>query len=222
MRRLILSILVSSLAWVLGAAEAPRDDAASPIFDGTSLAGWHRSNEPGHGSGCNWDVKDGAIRGIQDYPGAWGIIRSEGKYGDFELTVEVKAAGPFEAGIIVRSTGEGHGYLIAIHPSPGGDVGGITGSRFGDFRAPAAEWKKAWKKDDWNELRVAVKGQPPEIRTWVNGRPMAELKGAPTDPRVGAEGHVALKLGGPADCFSDPILFRNIRMRTEAKVEARP
>ncbi|MGQ9589981.1 MAG: aldo/keto reductase [Planctomycetota bacterium] len=186
------SILVAAAAAALGAAGERRASEAKALFDGKSLAGWRRANEPGHGSGCRWEVRGGAISGFQDYPGAWGILVTEAKFGDFELALEVKAGAPFDAGVIARATPEGHGYLIAIRPGPGGDVGGVSASRIGDVRFPPADWKAVWR-EGWNELRIDVRGHPPEIRTWLNGRPMAEAKGLPVDPRVGPSGHIALK-----------------------------
>jgi hypothetical protein len=184
-----------------------------PIFDGKSLEGWHPAHEPGHGSGCLWMVKDGEIRGIQQSPGEWGILGTAQRYGDFELRLEVKTEWPFDAGVLLRSTMEGHGYEVLLHASPGGDVGGIAASRIGDERVPGKDGLKAWKKDAWNEVRIEVKGQPAVIRTWINGRPTAELRSELKDVRVGPEGHVALKIHADESSFRSPILFRNIGIR---------
>src|SRR5688572_2602247 len=46
----------------------------TPLFDGTSLSGWHVSSKTGHSgaskntSGGRWVIEDGAIVGSQDIP----------------------------------------------------------------------------------------------------------------------------------------------------------
>lgn len=209
---LFLLLLPAAAAAPIGGPGERPASGAKPLFDGKSLSGWRRANEPGHGSGCQWDVRDGAISGLQDYPGAWGILVTEAEFGDFELALEVRAEAAFDAGVIVRATGEGHGYSISIRPGPGGEVGGVGASRIGEVRVPAGDWRAAWRKG-WNELRIAVRGHPPEIRTWLNGRPMAEAKGLPVDPRVGPSGRIALKLAGEEPCFGEPFQVRNVRAR---------
>jgi hypothetical protein len=201
------------IAGLLGAPGDPKEEGFVAIFDGKSLAGWQAANEPGHGSGCLWSAKDGAIDGVQQSPGEWGILATAKRYGDFELRLEVMSEWPFDAGILVRSTMEGHGHEVLLRASPGGDVGGIAASRIGEFRAPAKDWKKAWKRDNWNEVRVVVKGPSPEIRTWLNGSPMAECRAESKDVRVGAEGAIALKIHAGEDAFRKHIQFRNIRIQ---------
>ena len=157
-------------------------------------------------------MTDGAIEGIQEWPGAWAILATKDALKDFELRLEVKCDWPFDAGILLRSTLEGHGYEVMIRCRPGGDVGGIVGSRIPDAGVPAKDWKETWKKDDFNEIRVTVRGDPPEIRTWLNGKPMAEHKGKVKDPRVGPKGHLALKIHGEEKDFGHRAFFRNIRV----------
>jgi len=203
-------------AWILiaflAAASGPKEEDFTSIFDGKTLEGWHASNEPGHASGCSWSVQDGAIEGVQESPGEWGILTTAKKYGDFELRLEVKTEWPFDAGVIVRSSPEGHGYEVLIRSRDDGDVGGIAGSRVGKFHAAAKDWKKSWKKDGWNELRIAVRGEKPEIHTFLNGTSMADLRGEVKDPRVGATGHVALKIHAAEECFNQRVCFRNVRI----------
>ncbi len=58
------------------------------LFDGKSLAGWHKNPEKiGHGTGGIWQVEEGSITGEQDPPGSGngGILLTDKKFGDFEL-----------------------------------------------------------------------------------------------------------------------------------------
>lgn len=215
MRRVLCRVAAAS--WYLIVAGAALEESGMrAIFDGKSLSGWRRANEPGHASGCVWEVREGSISGRQEYPGAWGILYTEETFADFELAVEVKAEAPFDGGIIVRATPEGHGYLVTIRPEPGGEVGGIAASRIPEFHEAPSEWRKAWR-EGWNELRIAVSGQPPEIRTWLNGEPMASRKDLPVDPRVAGAGRIALKVAGEEPCFGEALQFRNIRVRQTEK-----
>ncbi len=205
--------LLPLAALLLGLAAGGDEGGFRSLFDGKTLGGWRPVNEPGHGSGTLWRVRDGAIEATQQWPGAWGLLVSEGKYGDFELRADVRCDGPIDGGLILRTTPEGHGYQVLVQPRPGGEVGAIAPSRIGEYRAAAPEWKKAWKKDDWNELRATVRGSPPEIRTWLNGTPMAQLRApAIDDRRLGATGHVALKVHGPNETLSNHVLYRNVRV----------
>ena len=202
------------LAGALWAAEVLKDkeEGFVPLFDGKSLEGWRAANAPGHGSGGLWSVKNGAIDAVQQSPGAWSMLATAKEYGDFELRLEVRTDWPIDAGVLLRTTMEAHAYAIPIQSRPDGDVGGIALSKIGDFQVPAKDWKKAWKKDGWNEVRILVKGNPPEIRTWINGMPMAESKVELKDARVGPAGHVALEIRGPENCFYNHVAFRNIRI----------
>jgi len=206
-----LLALLASAPWT---AEAPKEKGGgfTALFDGKTLDGWHTANEPGHGGGGVWRVKDGAIDGVQEWPGAWAMVATSKEFGDFELLLEVKAESPVDSGALLRTTMEGHGYQVLIHSRPDGDVGGIAAAKIGDFSAPAKDWNKSWKEGDWNEIRIACKGSPPEIHTWLNGTPMADLKVVAKDPRVGASGHVGFKIHGAEDCFNNHVRFRNIRI----------
>ncbi len=71
-----------------------------PIFDGTTLHGWHASAETGHSSvskhksGGKWLVQTNAIIGSQDVPGNGGILITDKQFGDFEIVLEIGADFP--------------------------------------------------------------------------------------------------------------------------------
>jgi hypothetical protein len=209
----LLAAMAGALVAAEGLKEKESEEGFVPLFDGKSLEGWHKVNLPGQGTSGTWSVRDGVLLGVQDWPGSWCMLASGKTYGDFELRLEVKTEWPIDAGILLRATGEGRGYEVPIESRPDGDVAGIATSLFGDFHRRAADWKKAWKKDGWNEIRIEAKGAPAEIRTWLNGAPMAEARVEVQDPRVGPAGRLALEVHGPEDCFSNKVRFRNIRIR---------
>ena len=74
-------------------AYAAPADGWIELFDGKSLAGWHKNPmRIGHGTGGNWQVEDGTITGEQDPPGSGngGILLTDRKFGDFELSIDLK------------------------------------------------------------------------------------------------------------------------------------
>jgi hypothetical protein len=198
----------ADLVWPL----LERDFGIVRLFDGTSLSGWRRRNRPGHGWGSVWAVADGAIDGVQEWPGALGLLVSARAFANFDLRLEVKTDWPIDTGVLLRTTGFGRGYQVTIHSRPDGDIGGIARDAAGDVLAPAKGWQKAWKKDDWNELRIVVQGSPPEIRTWLNGEPMATYKDDGKGEPLPDRGPIALKVHGSEDCFNNHVYFRNIRL----------
>jgi hypothetical protein len=86
------------------------DAERESLFNGRDLAGWHVNRKRvGHGTGGRWEVEDGAITGGQDPPGNGGLLFSDGTYGDFELSVEIRPDWGIDSGLFVRSTpGERH------------------------------------------------------------------------------------------------------------------
>ena len=89
-------------------------------------------------------------------------------------------------------------------------MGGIAVNEPAELRAPARGWRKLWKKDDWNQLRIVIQGDPPEIRTWLNGKPTATWKDDGKGDRPASRGPIAFKVRGDEDCFSNHACFRNI------------
>lgn len=186
----------------------------TPLFDGVSLNGWRRRNEPGHGSGAVWAVSDGAIDGVQEWPGSWGMLATRRAFGDFELRLEIKTEWPIDTAILLRETRGGNAYQVTIHCRDDGDVGGIAAHKFADFHVKAEGWKKCWKKDDWNKLRVVIQHNPPTIRTWLNGQAMADYRNEAKEKRLPDRGPIAIKIHGADDAFSNHVYFRNLHVLT--------
>ena len=92
-----------------GANAAPADGWIE-LFDGKSLAGWHKNPmKIGHGTGGNWQVEDGSITGEQDPPGSGngGILLTERKFGDFELLIDLKPDWGICSGLFLRGNERG-------------------------------------------------------------------------------------------------------------------
>jgi len=198
----------ADLVWPL----LERDFGVVRLFDGTSLDGWHRRNRPGHGWGSVWAAADGAIDGVQEWPGALGLIATRRAFASFDLQLEVKTDWPVDSAVLLRLAGFADGPQVTIHCRPDGDVGGIATGETAEPRVAAKGWKKLWKKDDWNQLRIRVEAQPPTIRTWLNGAPVATYT-HPTAEPLAPRAPIALKIHGGDDAFNNHACFRNLHLR---------
>lgn len=92
------------------------------------------------------------------------------------------------------------------------------------YSCTAGEWLAAWKVGDWNEARLRVVGQPPQITTWINGLKVSEFDGSayagPGYDRQRVEsllqptGHIALQVhGGTSWPVGAKCRWRNIRVK---------
>jgi hypothetical protein len=200
-------------AWTLLKRDFPD---VEPLFNGTSLAGWHKRNRPGHASGAAWEVADDAVTGKQELPGGVGMLITREAYKDVDLRLQVRFDGPLAAGVHFRMSGFESGWEVTLDPRDGGDVAGVTAGGFFDRVHKQAEgWKNAWKPDDWNDLRIVIRGQPPTIRTWLNGKAMTTFnaEGVELDDPPPARGPIALKVSGPEACFNHRLRVRHLRLR---------
>jgi hypothetical protein len=94
------------------------------------------------------------------------------------------------------------------------------------FAASADQWLEAWRIDDWNAMRVRVRGAIPVIETWINDVPVMDFDASAfAHPRydrdavaktLGDRGRIALQVHGGADRWPTgaKTRWRNIRIRT--------
>jgi hypothetical protein len=206
-----------------GALSAAAGDSVS-LFDGKSLTGWHISAKPADRDRGFWSVADGAIRcdsrGRRDHEYVW--LVSDAEYRDFDLRLKIRGfrESGGNSGVQVRSRyDEQAGWLdgpqIDIHPPEPWRTGWIYDETRGTRRwilpsLPGSgiaqsqgskewTWRYSDEGDGWNDLRIVCQGTG--IRTWLNGRAVADLDGkgllddeAHRKYRVGLEGHIALQL----------------------------
>jgi len=117
-------------------AYAARADGWIELFDGKSLAGWHKNPmRIGHGTGGNWQVEDGAITGEQDPPGSGngGILLTDRKFGDFELLIDLKPDWGICSGLFLRSNDRGQCLQMMVDYHDAGNVGQVYGEGVGAF-----------------------------------------------------------------------------------------
>jgi hypothetical protein len=130
------------------------------LFDGRTLDGWHAvprlpvaawpggpAPDPGSpkylaaaSSVGAWLVQDGAIVGTQNPPGSGlgGYLLTDDRYGDFQLTYEVRPDWPADTGVLVRASDLGaQGFQVLIDHRRSGGIGGFYGNGIGGFHALA-------------------------------------------------------------------------------------
>ena len=224
--------------------EAFFDRGFVAIFDGKSLDGWHVSAKTGHSAksgnktGGRWVFEDGAITGSQDIPGNGGIIITDRKFGDFEVTAEMKNDFGPDSGFFLRSTENGACYQYLVDYHNDGNLAGLYGEGLnpgfhvrnysfttspekikeendkGPFPLPvsAADWPRFWKHGQWNELRARIEGNPPRITTWINGVRFMEWQD--DRKRLGDEGGIAFQVhGGNIGSIDQFVRYRNVRIK---------
>ncbi len=72
-------------------------------------------------------MKDGVVTATQDRPGNGGILLTDKRYRDFEVSLEVNPDWGCDGGLFLRSNEEGDAYQVMIDYLEGGSVGGIYG-----------------------------------------------------------------------------------------------
>lgn len=128
------------LAGTLAACAGRESAAGRPLFDGSTLAGWHKNPQRiGHGTGGRWFVEDGAICGEQDPPGSGngGVLLTDETFGDFELTLELKPDWAIDSGLFLRSDDAGRCIQMMVDYHEKGNVGHLYGEGTGGWSARA-------------------------------------------------------------------------------------
>jgi hypothetical protein len=197
--RTTISLLAAS---VLACAQAP--SGFTRIFNGKDLSGWHISQVNHHGNTKGWTVKDGVLMGTQDKPGNGGILLTDRKYRNFEVSLEANPDYGCDGGLFLRSSEKGEAYQVMLDYLDGGTVGGIYGERLqgvggntGTGDKSARDWQKYWKKGEWNQIRARIEGDTPHIQVWMNGHQIVDwtdetnhLPGGATEGMIAVQVHM--------------------------------
>jgi hypothetical protein len=232
----------------------------TPLFNGTSLAGWHISRTNHHGRTPDFFVLHGAIVATQNPLGGGGILLTDKKYKNFELYMEVKPDWGCDSGIFLRSTESGAAYQVTMDFLPNGGMGGVIGEggltgvggrgrggargatppgaggapaagspaaaagapgapapsvapaaaqgggrgaaagpppAFGEGNQAGRPWVKAWKRDDWNAVRVRMEGEIPHVIVWFNDQQITDFTDVANNAIGGiTEGPIAIQVHG--------------------------
>jgi 3-keto-disaccharide hydrolase len=182
-----------------------------PLFNGTDLSGWHVSKTARHGHTPEFRVVHGVLMGTQHPYGQGGMLVTDKKYRNFELTLEAKPDWGCDSGIFFRTTETGAAYQITMDylGNNNGNLGRLIGEggiSLGSGRAggagsgaagtPSAA-SQAWKREDWNVIRLRVEGPAPKVSVWINNQLVNEQQDAANHAPEGMiEGPIALQVHG--------------------------
>jgi len=199
---------------------AEREAGWELLFDGSTLDGWRRYDDPNSTEG--WGAADGMLQRT----GQGGDLITEKSFSDFELALEWRLEPGGNSGVFYRAAlGEEWVYHSApemqvldddIHPD-GQSPLTSAGANYGLHPAPRGVVRPV---GEWNEVRIVVRGQ--HVEHWLNGTRVVEytlespeweekVAGSkfvewPAYGRAGA-GHLGLQDHG------DPVWYRNIKIR---------
>lgn len=156
------------------------------LFNGKDLSNWTI-----HGTE-KWYVQDGEMICESGPDKQYGYLSTNGKYKNFNLTLEFKQEANGNSGVFFRSSIEGvkiSGWQVEVAP-PKLHSGGIYESYGrGWLIQPKPEDEQWLKMGEWNTMRIQVQGD--DVTTWLNGHEMIHLK----DEKIGkAEGFIALQI----------------------------
>ncbi len=156
------------------------------LFNGKDISNWTI-----HGTE-KWYVQDGEMICESGPDKQYGYLSTNGKYKNFNLTLEFKQEANGNSGVFFRSSIEGvkiSGWQVEVAP-PKSHSGGIYESYGrGWLIQPKPEDEQWLKMGDWNTMRIQVQGD--DVTTWLNGHEMIHLK----DEKIGkGEGFIALQI----------------------------
>ncbi len=165
------------------------------IFNGKDRTGWHVSQTNHHGNTESWTVENGVLKGTQDKPGHGGILLTDRKYRNFEVSLEIQPDFGCDSGLFLRANEKGQAYQVMLDYLEGGNVGGIYGERLEGARLSQANFQPVWKKGQWNHLRARIEGKRPHIQVWINGTRVTDYRDTANHLADGAEdGMIAVQV----------------------------
>jgi hypothetical protein len=208
-----LSIILLLFAGMKGMSQSPKGSWES-LFNGKDLKGWKQLNGK-----AKYKVLDGKVVGTTVAGEPNSFLATEKNYSDFILEFEVFLSAPLNSGVQFRSfsnpdkNGRVQGYQVEIDPSARAWSGGIYDEASRGWLYPMdynPDAKKAFKPTGWNKYRIECIGT--SIRTWVNGKPAANVQDAER-----ASGFIALQVHSIENdsMANKQIRWRNIRIQTK-------
>jgi hypothetical protein len=205
----ILPFLTASV--LLAQAQRPKlpgEDWVA-LFNGKDLVGWVEVGKE------KWEVQDGVIHG-QAVTKAYGYLRTEKQYKDFQLSMRFRCIGDGNSGLFFHADFRpgtpdvSQGLQFEIDCVMNKHTAGIYGDGRQWIVWPAPENEGVVRQSDWNDLQVRVEGNRYVSR--LNGVLMVDF----TDPTPKShDGFIALQLhsGGQGNMQFKDIYLRDLSRR---------
>ncbi|MGK0188473.1 MAG: hypothetical protein ACI9R3_004284 [Verrucomicrobiales bacterium] len=187
------------------APNTPLPRAAVSLFNGESLDGWSSRGS------AQWKVVAGGVIAGGQFgdPKRGGLLMTDEKFRDFELTLEFKIDehGKYNSGVYLRYDPEmrtSDTLQINIGRAAAGEFTGLflkewldKGDENDEFRVPL----------EWNRLRIRAEGA--HLETWLNGEQIVDYTIPDGAPELLVPGVLALQTYG-AEGHAGWVQFRNI------------
>lgn len=218
--KLITTILLSSLLSLPAVADHHKKGGWTKLFNGKDLTGFTQRNGT-----ATYVVKDGTILGTTAEGSPNSFLCTNKKYGDFELTFEVKCHNKLNSGVQIRSQTKNddpkervNGPQVEIEASGanGAESGYLYGEAAGGWMTPEDKRKphKHFRDGEWNKYRVLAVG--PNIKVWINGVQVSDLtheKIYKTHSKgfIGLQVHGIGRGTGPFDVAWRNLMIREIK-----------
>jgi hypothetical protein len=188
------------------------------LFDGKTLNGWKRL-----AGTATFAIENGMITGTTVAGSPNTFLATEKEYGDFILELDIKLESQEgNSGVQTRShydpagkKGQGlvFGRQVELDPSARKWSGGIydEGRRLWLYPLTLnTKAQNAYRPDDFNHYRIECIGN--EMRTWLNGVPVAYLVDT-----IDQKGFIALQVHAvnKPELVGKKVWFKNIRIQTD-------
>ncbi len=221
MKRIFAAAIAVAFILVPSAVAADKEEWTD-LINGKDLSNWVQ-----RGGEASYDLVDGAIVGSSVPNTGNTFLCTKMTYKNFILEFEFFGHPDLNSGVQVRSesrasynNGRVHGYQCELEQESQERwwSGGIYGEGQRGWLYPkkgdeahgkefGEQGKKAWKRGEWNKIRIECKGD--KIDTWLNGEHRAKLVDDKTD-----EGFIALQVHGVGPNEKPmSIKWRNIRVQ---------
>lgn len=187
------------------------------LFDGKTLNGWKKL-----AGNANYNVENGMIVGTTVLHSGNTFLATEKEYSDFILELDIKIESlKGNSGVQTRShydanghNGKGlvYGRQVEVDPSPRKWSGGIYDEGRRGWLYPLTlntNAQNAFKNGEFNHYKIECIGN--EIKTWLNGIPVAYLVDT-----LDEKGFIALQVHaiGSPDEVNKKVYFKNIHIKT--------
>ena len=191
-----------------------------PLFDGSTLTGWHVYH--GTGAPTGWRAANGMISRV----GGGGDLVTDEQFGNFDLALDWKIQPGGNSGIIYRISDEGEATYMTgpefqvlddARHADGKDPLTSAGAAYGLYPAPRGIVKPA---GEWNAARIVVNGN--HVEHWLNGTRTAQydLGSSEWSKKVAASKFAAWPGYGKSSRgriglqdHGDSVSYRNIRIK---------
>ncbi|HEY0244791.1 MAG TPA: DUF1080 domain-containing protein [Mucilaginibacter sp.] len=192
-------LIVLTLLFLIPKVQAQPAKAWKSIFNGKDMQGWTVVEKI-----ANVHVADSSfIIHMTANTHRHAYIRTDEKFGDFILELDVKKDTIYDSGIMLRcvdtpdSLVSLQGYQVKLDPHPERMWNGSVFDDFGDDKNFRYHWfytiehddraRAAFKNMQWNHFRIEAIGN--NIKVWINGVPITNMLN-----NKYTKGYIALKL----------------------------